>query len=141
MILKSGRSFFALAATVLVLALGCQKSDPGAGNVSQKDVKEVASILADTVGGMGTAVAKSATPLPPNVVFTREDIPNEGGYLQVSIGEVTDAQANSFLRRLKSETCTCGCPHTIDQCLLEDPQCTTAHQLAAQVLKEVTGGL
>ena len=78
--------------------------------------------------------------LPENIVFTRDDIPREGGYLQVTIGDVTDDESNQFIRRLKTERCTCGCPHTIDQCLIEDPQCDVAHRLAAQVLREVQLG-
>ncbi len=118
---------------------GCQGSGGSdQSGVSKKDIADVASILADT-SGIERTVAPPAE-LPPRMVFTKQDIPNEGGYLQVSIGDVTDSQANKFLRRLKSEPCTCGCPHTIDQCLIDDPQCDVAHNLARQVLKEVTEG-
>ena len=140
MITLSRKLLIAAGLAVAVVAVGCQKQGSGARKVSQEDIKEVSSLLADTVGQIGMNIAAPA-PLPANVVFTKEDIPNEGGYLQVSIGDVTDDQANQFLRRAKSENCTCGCPHTIDQCLIEDPQCTVAQRLAAQVLKEVTGGI
>ena len=91
---------------------------------------------------MGGIAARRPAPvqLPASVIFTRDDIPNEGGYLQITLGDLTDAQANQFLRRVKSEYCTCGCSHTIDQCLIQDPQCDVARKLATQVLKEVTGG-
>jgi hypothetical protein len=138
---RTTRFLAALSALVLVAA-GCQKSNDSAGaRLDSKDYKAVAEILADTVGGMAVATPAEIAPLPDNVVFSRDDIPNEGGYLQVTLGEVSDAQANSFMRRVKTEKCSCGCVHTIDQCLIQDPQCDTAHQLAAQVLKEVTGGI
>lgn len=128
-----------LVALVLTVALAaCQGGEKSSQRttVSQKDIDEVGKLLSDTAGGVGRAVARPPTELPPNVVFTRDDIPNEGGYLQIQIGEITDEQANRFLRRAKTEMCTCGCPHTIDQCLIEDPQCDVAHRLATQVLRE-----
>lgn len=140
MIEVSRSTRFLAAAAALFLAVGCQRTD-GAGRVDPKDARAAAEILADTVGGMSVVTPDEVAPLPDNVVFSRDDIPNEGGYLQVSLGEVSDTQANAFMRRLKTEKCSCGCVHTIDQCLIEDPQCDTAHQLAAQVLKEVTGGI
>jgi hypothetical protein len=141
MIHVSGTTRFFAAAAALLVAVGCQKKDDRVGAIESDDYKAVAEILADTVGGMGVATVAETAPLPENVVFSRDDIPNEGGYLQVTLGEISDDQANKFMRRLKVEKCTCGCVHTIDQCLIDDPQCDTAHQLAAQVLKEVTGGL
>jgi hypothetical protein len=130
----------ALGAVVLV-AIGCQQGTqktPG-DQVSKQDLDQIAKILSDTAGGMNKMTTPTPT-LPANIVFTRDDIPREGGYLQVTIGDVTDAESNQFLRRLKTERCTCGCPHTIDQCLIEDPQCDVAHRLAAQVLREVQLG-
>jgi len=139
MILKhvTAASVAAILSSLLVLG-GCQESGSDKSGVSRKDIKDVASILSDTAGAMNQR--PETKELAPRIVFTKQDIPNEGGYLQVSIGDITDDQANRFMRRLKSEPCTCGCPHTIDQCLIEDPQCDVAHNLARQVLKEVTEG-
>jgi hypothetical protein len=127
-----------LAVTALTLA-ACQGGGSGKDEVSKKDIDDVARILADTAGGMNRATQPPPV-LPANIEFTRDDIPNEGGYLQVTLGDVSDAEANKFMRRLKEERCTCGCPHTIDQCLIEDPQCDVAHRLANQVLREVQVG-
>lgn len=134
------RVLAALGAIVLV-AVGCQQTPKQStgDQVSKQDLDQIAKILADTAGGMNK-MATPAPTLPANIVFTRDDIPREGGYLQVTIGDVTDGESNLFLRRLKTERCTCGCPHTIDQCLIEDPQCDVAHRLAAQVLREVQLG-
>jgi hypothetical protein len=130
--------FVTAAATILVLLAGCQKKESSSSTVSKKDIADVAGLLADTAGSMNDR--PDPAQLPPRMVFTREDIPREGGYLQVTIGEITDEQANQFMRRVKSEHCTCGCPHTIDQCMIADPQCDVAQHLATQILKEVTQG-
>jgi len=134
------RLLAAFGALALVVA-GCQgaKKTDVVEQISRKDQENMTKLLADTAGGMNQTALPAPT-LPANLVFTRDDIPREGGYLQVTIGDVNDAESNQFLRRLKTERCTCGCPHTIDQCLIEDPQCDVAHRLAAQVLREVQIG-
>jgi hypothetical protein len=127
----------AVLAALVVLG-GCQKGDDR-NRVNSKDAAEVAKVLSDTIAGSATRPPGPVS-LPASVVFTRDDVPHEGGYQQLTLGDLTDAQANQFLRRVKTEFCTCGCGHTIDQCLIQDPQCDVAPRLAAQVLKEVTGG-
>lgn len=134
------RLLAAIFAIVLVIT-GCQggKKTDAVEQVSRKDQDQITKLLSDTAGGMNQS-ALPAPELPANLIFTRDDIPREGGYLQVTIGDINDAESNLFLRRLKTERCTCGCPHTLDQCLIEDPQCDVAHRLAAQVLREVQIG-
>lgn len=41
------------------------------------------------------------------------------------------------LKRLNSETCTCGCKMTVAQCRMNDPDCTTSKALAAKIIREV----
>ena len=108
------RLLAALGAVILVV-VGCQggSKTPKADQVSKQEQEHINSILSDTAGGMNRMVQPTPT-LPENIVFTRDDIPREGGYLQVTIGDVTDDESNQFIRRLKTERCTCGCPHTID---------------------------
>lgn len=130
----------ALAAAATLFA--CQKKDTGAG-AGGRAADQAAGRLPDSP--RDTAEADSLFDFPPlvlspDVVFTTDDIPREGGYLQLPLGDLTDAQANQLLRRLKTQYCTCGCPHSIDQCLIHDPECEAARRLATQVLKEVTGG-
>jgi hypothetical protein len=120
-----------------LLAGGCGRGGGGESGPSRQDQETVNELLSDTVGT--STVSRPRVELPANVVFTRDDIPREGGYLQITLGDLTDDQANRFMRRVKSEYCTCSCPHTIDQCLIEDPACTTAHQLATQILNEESG--
>ncbi|TPW17417.1 MAG: hypothetical protein FD129_384, partial [bacterium] len=107
-----------LSAAICMLGLvvaGCQgeKKTDAVPQISRKEHESITKLLADTAGGMNQT-ALPAPSLPANLVFTRDDIPREGGYLQVTIGDVNDAESNKFLRRLKTERCTCGCPHTID---------------------------
>ena len=125
------------------LLAGCGPSSPRSGEgqkaVSDRDVEDVRQILAQK-NARSPDSTRGAVVLPPGTHFTREDIPTEGGYRQIPLVEITDAQADLFLRRLKTEFCSCGCPHTIDQCLIDDPSCGTARTLALQVLREVTTG-
>lgn len=132
------------AAALLTLLLGgCGPSSPRSGSdarpVSERDVQDVQQILGQK---NARAPQKDRAPvtLPPGTRFSREEIPREGGYVQIPLAEITDAQADRYLKRLKTEFCSCGCPHTIDQCLIDDPACSTARTLALQVLREVTTG-
>lgn len=131
-------------ATLLALLLGgcgpsSTRSAADAKPVSERDVKDVQQILAQK-DARAPREGRAPVTLPPGTRFSREDIPREGGYVQIPLVEITDAQADRFLKRLKTEFCSCGCPHTIDQCLIDDPACSTGRTLALQVLREVTTG-
>jgi thiol-disulfide isomerase/thioredoxin len=58
----------------------------------------------------------------------------------VSFKGLTAGQKKRALRRLNSESCTCGCNLTISQCRVNDGECPVSGKLAAQVVKEVAGG-
>jgi thiol-disulfide isomerase/thioredoxin len=58
----------------------------------------------------------------------------------VSFKGLTAEQKKLALRRLNSESCTCGCNLTISQCRVNDGECPVSGKLAAQVVKEVAGG-
>ena len=58
----------------------------------------------------------------------------------VSFKGLTADQKMSALRRLNSESCTCGCKLTLSQCRVNDTECPVSGKLAAQVVKEVAGG-
>jgi thiol-disulfide isomerase/thioredoxin len=58
----------------------------------------------------------------------------------VSFKGLTAEQKKIALRRLNSETCTCGCKLTLSQCRVNDTECPYSGKLAAQVVKEVAGG-
>jgi thiol-disulfide isomerase/thioredoxin len=58
----------------------------------------------------------------------------------VSFKGLTADQKKRALRRLNSESCTCGCKLTLSQCRVNDGECPVSGKLAAQVVKEVAGG-
>jgi len=58
----------------------------------------------------------------------------------VSFKGLTADQKKVALRRLNSETCTCGCKLTLSQCRVNDTECPYSGKLAAQVVKEAAGG-
>jgi thiol-disulfide isomerase/thioredoxin len=58
----------------------------------------------------------------------------------VSFKGLTAEQKKQALRRLNSESCTCGCNLTLSQCRVNDSECPYSGKLAAQVVKEVAGG-
>jgi thiol-disulfide isomerase/thioredoxin len=58
----------------------------------------------------------------------------------VSFKGLTAEQKKRALRRLNSESCTCGCKLTLSQCRVNDGECPVSGKLAAQVVKEVAGG-
>jgi cytochrome c biogenesis protein CcmG/thiol:disulfide interchange protein DsbE len=59
----------------------------------------------------------------------------------VSFKGLTPEQKKTALRRLNSETCTCGCKLTLSQCRVNDTECPYSGKLAAKVVKEVAGGV
>jgi thiol-disulfide isomerase/thioredoxin len=59
----------------------------------------------------------------------------------VSFKGLTADQKKSALRRLNSESCTCGCKLTLSQCRVNDSECPYSGKLAAKVVKEVAGGV
>ncbi len=58
----------------------------------------------------------------------------------VSFKGLTADQKKRALRRLNSESCTCGCKLTLSQCRVNDTECPVSGKLSAQVVKEVAGG-
>jgi thiol-disulfide isomerase/thioredoxin len=58
----------------------------------------------------------------------------------VSFKGLTADQKKHALRRMNSETCTCGCKLTLSQCRVNDTECPVSGKLAAQIVKEVASG-
>jgi thiol-disulfide isomerase/thioredoxin len=58
----------------------------------------------------------------------------------VSFKGLTAEQKKRALRRMNSESCTCGCKLTLSQCRVNDTECPVSGKLAAQVVKDVAGG-
>ncbi|HEY2646659.1 MAG TPA: TlpA disulfide reductase family protein [Candidatus Acidoferrales bacterium] len=59
----------------------------------------------------------------------------------VSFKGLTAAQKKLALRRLNSESCTCGCNLTLSECRVNDTECPYSGKLAAKVVKEVAAGV
>jgi len=59
----------------------------------------------------------------------------------VDMKGLTPEQKTAVLKRLNSESCTCGCTLTIAQCRINDTTCPVSAKLAAEVVKEVRTGL
>jgi hypothetical protein len=72
----------------------------------------------------------------PDAVYTVDDVTMAGSYLKLDFRDLTDEQANRIVHRLRSELSTCGSGLTIDECLVNRPQCATAVHLAKQVIRE-----
>jgi thiol-disulfide isomerase/thioredoxin len=49
---------------------------------------------------------------------------------------LTAEQKRLALKRMNSETCTCGCKLTIAQCRINDSSCSTSQKLALQVVRQ-----
>jgi thiol-disulfide isomerase/thioredoxin len=49
-------------------------------------------------------------------------------------------QKKRALHRMNAETCTCGCGLTISQCRVNDSECPTSMDLAAQIVKDAAHG-
>lgn len=73
----------------------------------------------------------------PNAVYGLSDITMKGSYLKIDFEDLSNSEVNRVIHRLRTEYCTCGCDKdTIDQCLVNDPNCTTAVTLAKQIIRE-----
>ncbi len=58
----------------------------------------------------------------------------------VDLSKLTPAQKQVALRRLNSESCTCGCRLTLAQCRINDTACPTSRKLANQIVQEILSG-
>jgi len=57
----------------------------------------------------------------------------------VDMSGLSEDQKKEALKRMNSESCTCGCDLTIAQCRINDESCDVSKDLAAQIVKEVAG--
>jgi thiol-disulfide isomerase/thioredoxin len=58
----------------------------------------------------------------------------------VSFKGLTAEQKKRALRRLNSDSCTCGCKLTVSQCRVNDTECPVSGKIAADVIKEIAAG-
>ena len=123
----------------LPLAAGCGKGDSKATSKTELSAQSDAET---TVAAAETTVAPSEPPYKsapddPKAVYAMSDLPGRGSYLKLDFTGLTPDQLNRVIHRLRTEDCTCGCQgDLIDQCLVNDPSCTTAVTLANQIIRE-----
>jgi thiol-disulfide isomerase/thioredoxin len=53
---------------------------------------------------------------------------------------LSPAQKKLALKRMNSESCTCGCKMTIAQCRIKDPTCDTSQKLAENIVNDIRAG-
>lgn len=58
----------------------------------------------------------------------------------VDFSGLTPDQKRAALKRMNSETCTCGCGLTIAECRVNDTDCDVSKDLAAKIVKEIEAG-
>jgi thiol-disulfide isomerase/thioredoxin len=58
----------------------------------------------------------------------------------LTLSALTPAQREQVLRRLNTESCTCGCGLTMAQCRINDPGCVVSLPAAQQVVAGIVGG-
>ena len=59
----------------------------------------------------------------------------------VDFSGLTPEQKKIAMRRLNSETCSCGCKEMLAQCRVDDTSCPVSKAMAAAVVKEVREGI
>lgn len=58
----------------------------------------------------------------------------------VDMKGLTKEQKLIALKRMNTETCTCGCGLTVAQCRINDTTCDISKHLAGEIVKQVAGG-
>jgi len=54
----------------------------------------------------------------------------------IDLAKLTPAQRTEALRRMNSETCTCGCTLTVAACRINDPSCSISLPIARKIADE-----
>ena len=57
----------------------------------------------------------------------------------VDFGGLSAAQKQAALKRLNTDSCTCGCKLTLAQCRINDTACQTSRGLAAKIVAQISG--
>jgi hypothetical protein len=126
-----------LNAAVLVLALaaavGC---GGGKGTADRSAASSADSAKAAQTDTTANPEANYISVNDPAATYTRADITMLGSYNKLDLDSIAPPVMNRVIHRMRTEKCTCGCPDTIDECLIKDPQCTTAITLANQIIRE-----
>ena len=132
-----------LTLVVLTLALaGCGKDRTKTTSQTKVSAQSESTsanaettVAAPDTGTVNEKAYKSSD--DPKVVYSASDLPGRGSYLKLDFTELSSNELNRVIHRLRSEDCTCGCQgDLIDECLVNDPDCTSAVTLAKQIIRE-----
>jgi hypothetical protein len=123
----------ALLALALAAAVGCGR---GSGTAQKSASSSPDTAQAAPADSMVNPEAGYKSVNDPNATYTKADITMLGSYNKLDLDGIAPAVMNRIIHRMRTEQCTCGCPDTIDECLIKDPQCTTAVTLANQIIRE-----
>jgi hypothetical protein len=87
----------------------------------------------DAAGDKPAVTAKSATAPPGELAasWLQEDVFPKAKELFVGL---TPPQRLNVLKLINERKCDCGCPHTVAQCLKDDPNCGTAAGVVASAI-------
>jgi len=137
-----------ILATVMVLLAwlwvgGCQGTGEktAGGEDTTGDVEVIEEDLADADAEDETPEKTYFSNHDPDAIYTAEDLPRRSSYLKLDFSGLTPEQLDHAIHRLKTENCNCGCvDDTIDECLVIDPDCVTAVELAKMILREEKAG-
>jgi hypothetical protein len=109
------------------------KADPASASASG-EVETPAEDAAAATPTLSTETYRSQH--DPDAFYTRDTFPLTGSYLKVEMDDLTPDQFDRVIHRLKCEKSTCGSGYTIDECLVNRPQCWVAVELLKQVVRE-----
>jgi hypothetical protein len=122
-------------AAAFILLAGCGKTGGGDLQAKAGDAESTTAAVEETTGVLDAT--RYRTEHDPDKTYTLDDIAMRGSYLKLDFTDVQPAVMDRVVHRLRSEHCTCGCEKdTIDECLINDPNCETAVTLANQVIRE-----
>src|SRR5580658_4304010 len=57
----------------------------------------------------------------------------------VDFSGLNGEQKQAALKRMNTDTCTCGCRMTLAQCRINDSECATSRELSAKIVKQIAG--
>jgi thiol-disulfide isomerase/thioredoxin len=96
-------------------------------NVTEQEVRALAKL---PTAAEVSVVHDTGQVLKANAAYATE-IPG------IDFKGLTAAQKTEALKRMNTESCTCGCGSTIAGCRIDDPSCDTSLPLAKKIVEEI----
>lgn len=89
---------------------------------------------------LGFPVAATIETFVDNGQVFLKNAANATEFPGLDLSKLSAKQKALVLRRMNSESCTCGCNLTLAQCRINDSGCSTSLRLATQLVKEISSG-